>query len=204
MPAPAYRVVTPRLLLRCPQPQDARLWKDAVDASLTHLEPWMTWVHPAPDLPGTVALLRRFRGQFDLDQDFVYGIFSRDEGEMWGGCGLHPRVGDGAREIGYWIHAAHTGQGLAREATAALTRVAFEVDGVKRVELHIAPGNMASMAVPRALGFVLEGTLRRRIEVPQRGLHDQAVWTLLDDEYPSSPVAKAEVQAFDAAGDRIL
>jgi len=56
-----------------------------------------------------------------------------------GSTGLHTRVGAGAREIGYWIHQDYINQGLATEATAALTKVAFAIDQVTRIEIHCDP-----------------------------------------------------------------
>ena len=44
--------------------------------------------------------LREFRAKFDMDQDYVYAIFSPDEHEVVGGTGLHTRVGQGALDVG--------------------------------------------------------------------------------------------------------
>lgn len=208
MSDPAYRIVTPRLLLRCPQPADAPLYVAAIDASRDALAPWMPWMHPAGDLAGTVAVLQRFRAEFDTGASFPYAIFSRDEAELWGSITLHRRIGPSAYEIGYWVHSAVTRRGIATEAAGALTRVAFEVDHVARMEIHIATGNTASLGVPRKLGYTPEATLRRRIPLPGPGgatvWHDRAVWTLFADEFPASPGAALAVQAFDALGERIL
>jgi RimJ/RimL family protein N-acetyltransferase len=204
---PPYRVVTERLVIRCWDPCDAALLKEAVDASLDHLRAWMPWAHDDPQpLAEKVGLLRRFRGRFDLGQDFVYGLFDRAETEVVGGSGLHTRVGNGALEIGYWIRASRVGQGLATEATAALTRVAFAVAGVDRVEIRIDPANEASLAVPRKLGFVEEATLRRRLPLadPTSPRRDAVVFTLLAEEVDATPVAATALEAYDASGARIL
>ena len=113
---PAYRVLTPRLVIRCYNPADAALLKEAVDVSLDHLRPWMPWAarYPQP-LQDMVDMLRSFRGQFDLGQDYILGIFDRDETTVLGGTGLHPRGGEGSREIGYWIRADEIGKGYATE-----------------------------------------------------------------------------------------
>ncbi len=95
-------------------------------SSIDHLRPWMPWVHAEPtSLDEKVALLRRFRGAFDLGQDFVYGVFSADGTRVVGGAGLHPRAEPGTLEIGYWIRADSVRQGYATELTAALARVAL-------------------------------------------------------------------------------
>ena len=162
----------------------------------------MPWAHEEPrSLDERLELLRAFRGRFDLGEDFVYGIFSSDESEVFGGSGLHVRVGSDALEIGYWIRASHVGRGFARETTAALTRAAFNVCGVDRVEIHVEPENDASLRIPRALGFTEEATLRRRLpsskpEPPR----DSVVFALFADEVDASPVARADFDAFDALG----
>jgi RimJ/RimL family protein N-acetyltransferase len=132
-------------------------------------------------------------------------LFSRDEAEVVGGSGLHTRVGEGAFEIGCWIRASRAGRGLATEATAALTHVGFEVCEVDRIEIHDGPGNERSMRTPRKLGFAVEAGLRRRLYAPPGGEPpDVVVYALFRDSYPGSPAASAELQAFDARGDRVL
>ncbi len=203
---PAYRLTTPRLVIRCWDPRDAPLLKRAIDASREHLKPWMPWAHGEPaDVPSHVRRLRQDRAKFDLDQDYGYGIFDRSEQAVLGGTGLHLRLGEVVREIGYWIHRDHLRQGLATETTAALTRVAFEVDGVRRVEIHVDPRNTPSAAIPPKLGYRLEAVLRQRldpIEGEQR--RDAMIWTLLAEDYPGSRAANAMVEAFDASGERLL
>lgn len=202
---PAYRVETPRLVLRCWQPADAPLLKDAVDSSLEHLRPWMPWARHEPQpLAARVQFLRHARGQFDLGHDFIYGVFDLAESLALGGSGLHTRVGEGAREIGYWIRASHINQGLATELAGALTRVAFEVDGVDRVEIHCDPANTRSAAVARKLGYTLEATLRRRARTPEGAPRDTMIWTLFAADFPGSPAARAEARAFDVLGQTLL
>ncbi len=120
----AYRIQTDRLLIRCYSPEDAPKLKEAIDASLDHLRPWMPWAKDDPEtLDAKVELLRRFRGNFDLGNDFIYGIFSPEDSVVLGGVGLHPRVGPNALEIGRKL-------GFTLEAT--LRRRAVRPDGSDR------------------------------------------------------------------------
>ena len=202
---PAYRIETARLVVRCWQPADAPLLRAALAASWVHLGPWMPWARGEPtDLEGAIALTRRWRGAFDLGQDFVYGVFSPDEHEVWGGSGLHTRVGDSAREIGYWIHVDQINQGLATELAGALTKVAFAVDGLRRVEIRCDPKNVRSAEVARKLEYAYEGTLRARAPDGEGGYRDSMIWTLLEDEYRASPAAGAELAAYDVMGRKLL
>jgi RimJ/RimL family protein N-acetyltransferase len=160
----------------------------------------MPWAAEEPKpLEERVALLRRFRGNFDLGTDFVYGIFDREESTVVGGTGLHTRVGEDAFEIGYWIHVDRVREGLVTESTAALTRVALELCDADRVEIRVDPANVASLGVPRKLGYLEEATLRRRLP----GQRDVVVWTLFKDALAASPAANASFEAYDAVGARI-
>jgi RimJ/RimL family protein N-acetyltransferase len=193
--------------MRCWDPCDAPLVANAINTSLDHLRPWISWAHEAPFSAATcTAFLRRFRGQFDLGQDFAYGIFTAEESEVVGGAGLHTRAGEGALEIGYWIRASRAGQGFATEVTAALTRAAFAVCEVDRVDVIIDPANAPSLRVPRKLGYREEATLRRRLprvtaDGPRR---DEVVFSLLADEFPDSPSAGAAIRAYDVCGNSLL
>ena len=202
---PAYRIETARTVLRCWQPADATLLAAAIAASVEHLRPWMPWVNDEPmEFVQRVKLMRRFRAGFDRDEDYVYGIFTPDETVVLGGTGLHTRLGAGALEIGYWIHADHVRQGFATEISAALTRVAFAVHGVHRVEIHCDPLNTASASVPRKLAFVHEATRRQDERRPDGSYRDTMIWTMLEDEFPSSPAAQANVRAYDVLGASLL
>jgi len=206
MSDPPYRIVSERLVIRCWEPLDAPLLKEAIDSSLEHLQPWMPWARAEPqELSEKVDLLRRFRGQFDLGTDFVMGIFDIDERDVLGGTGLHKRRGADALEIGYWIRSSHVGRALATESSAALTRVAFELCDVDRVEIRVDPANEASLTIPRKLGFVEEGILRRRLPPDEDGVpRDVIVFSLFRDGFAGSPSSSARVQAFDASGERVL
>ena len=210
IPGPAYRIKSERLILRCWEPADAPLLKAAVDESLDHLLPWMPWSKEEPtDLQTKIDLLRRFRGNFDLGKDFVYGIFDASETRVLGGTGMHTRAQDRspefpAREIGYWIHKDHINQGLATEVSAALTRVAFEVDHVDRVEIRCEPQNARSVAIPRKLGFQHEATLARRLRTTFGEPRETMIWSLFAGAYPSSPCAKAQIAAYDVVGRQII
>ena len=63
-------------------------------------------------------------------------------------------------------HAAHTRQGYASAAVAALTSVAFTLPGIEVVEIHLDRANLASEGVPRKLGFTLVAEHPRPSRLP--------------------------------------
>jgi RimJ/RimL family protein N-acetyltransferase len=204
-PLVPYRIETERLVIRPYDPRDAPLLKDAVDRSIDHLMPWMSWTPEKPEpLEDVVQRLRSFRAQFDADENWIMGIWAPDESRLLGGTGLHPRGGDGSLEIGYWVAADAIGQGIATEATAVLTRISFELIGLDRVDLQIAPTNDRSANVARKLGFTHEATLRRRLPRREGELRaDSMVFTMLREELAGSPCLAYEYVAYDPVGERL-
>jgi RimJ/RimL family protein N-acetyltransferase len=201
-----YRIETDRLVIRCYDPADATLLKDAVDRSLEHLRPWMPWTPDEPEPPPVVyERLRSFRAQYDRDENWIMGVFTPDESRVLGGTGLHPsHEGDEGREIGYWIAAEAIGQGYATELTAVLTRVGFELLGLDRIVIRVDPANIRSDRVPAKLGFTKEATLRRRLPSNQGSeLRDTHIWTLFASELAGSRCRDYVYAAYDALGRTI-
>jgi len=200
----AYRIETNRLVIRCWDPKDAALIQEAAAASKEHLLPFMPWAVNEPQtVEQKVELTRRFRGLFDRGEDYVYGIFNRDESRALGGTGLHTRPKDNALEIGYWLHKDFINQGYVTESTAALTKVAFDVYHVDRMEIHCSVKNLASASIPRKLGYIHEAT-RRRLGFAHGKTSDSMIWTMFADEYPNTPNASAVIRVFDVLGNSLL
>jgi RimJ/RimL family protein N-acetyltransferase len=163
----------------------------------------MPWAHYEPQsLDEKVELMRMFRGQFDRDENYVYGIFEADDSRQLGGSGLHPRSGPESIEIGYWIRADALRQGIATEVTAVLTRAAIEQCGYERVDIQVDPENELSLRIPRRLGFTEDGRLRRRLPPKEDGglRRDSVLFSLLDEELPGSPCASFSYRGYDAIG----
>lgn len=201
----AYRIRTARLLLRCWSPQDAPGCCAAIEESLDHLRAWMDWARHEPEsLHRKAERLRRFRAEFEAGRNFVFGIFDAEETRVVGGIGLHPRVGAGGCEIGYWVHVDHTRRGLATEAAAAVTRVGFEIEKLARIEIHCDPRNVASAAIARKLGYTHQVTVPRWLNAPRLSPRDTMFWVLRREDYPSSPAASAAVEVRGGFGERLL
>lgn len=196
MPVP-YRIETPRLVIRNYHPADAALLKQAVDESLAHLKPWMPWAQNGPEpLFVKQQQLRFFRAQFDLDTDYVFGIFNASETRLLGGTGLHKRGREHRLEIGYWIHAQAVGKGYVTEAVKALTYNAFYYHGVKGLDICCDPRNQSSYAVAERCGFVHKETLSGRDQTPDGKPRDTMIWRL---ERPEVLAIPFPMHIYDAA-----
>ena len=153
---PPWLITLPDFSLRPWTPDDAPSLARTLSASDAHLRAYTPWVVDGR-VPGASLedRLAKHAADFAAGTEWVYGMFSPDDTEVLGGCGLYPRVGPGAVEIGYWLAVNHTGRGLATRAAETLTRVAFDVLRVDRVEIRCDRGNAASVRIPERLGYRL-------------------------------------------------
>ncbi len=200
-PPPPYEVRTERLSLRPFDPSQAERLHALTAANVEHLRPWMSWAQDLPHtLARTIQVARRMRADFERGRDFNYLLFDITQQELLGGAGLHPRVGPGGLEIGYWVARERTGRGYGTEAAGALARVGIEYLGAARVEIHVQPENRPSLAIPERLGFVCEGRRRALVRFPDGSFRDQLIFTLLASELPSRTAGSMHCEAFDPVG----
>lgn len=170
------RVPSDRLEIRTWRAEDAPALARVVTANLEHLRPWMPWIANEPSaIDDRIALFSAWEEARLAGSDATYGLFV--EGEVVGGTGLHGRIGPGGLEIGYWVTAERTRQGIATEAARVLTRVALDREDTDRVEIRHDRDNLASAGVPRALGY--EMVEQRAVEPTAPGESGvQWIWRL--------------------------
>jgi len=109
-------------------------------------------------------------------------MLDRAAGKIVGSIGLfHADWEVRSAEIGYGVRADERGKGYASEALDAVARWVLTEGGMQRAWLTAITENLASIRVAEKAGFRREGTLRRA-GLEDDGLHDLAVFSLLDDE----------------------
>jgi ribosomal-protein-alanine N-acetyltransferase len=84
--------------------------------------------------------------------------------------------------LGYYALAPHAGQGYMTEGLALALRWIFGELRLHRVEANIQPGNAASRALARRLGFRREGLSPRYLKVGGRW-RDHERWALTVDDW---------------------
>lgn len=157
---------TERLLLRAWSAADAAALQPVLAANVTHLGPWIPArvSTPAPVLQ-LAERLAGYDADFTEGRAFRYALLTRDGTQLLGEVDLFPRSATGRVplagadhvELGYWLDASATGQGLATEAAGALFAVAATLPGMTHVDIRCDVANGASAAVPKRLGFHLSG-----------------------------------------------
>ena len=109
-------------------------------------------------------------------------MLDRAAGKLVGSIGLvHADWEVHSAEIGYGVRGDERRKGYASEALGAVARWALREGGIQRAWLTANTDNVASLRVAEKAGFRREGTLRRA-GLEDDGLHDLAVFSLLDDE----------------------
>lgn len=84
--------------------------------------------------------------------------------------------------LGYYVGERYARQGYMTEALQLMLRYAFSELKLHRVEANIQPENLASIALVRRAGFVLEGYSRRYLKICGRW-RDHERWALIAEDW---------------------
>jgi ribosomal-protein-serine acetyltransferase len=160
--------------------EDAAELHVLVERNREHLVRWMPWA-AEQDLGGTERFLAEAEEQFARNNGFQAAI--EPEGEIVGVVGFHAVDWINRNtSLGYWLAADMQGRGTMTTIVRALVDFAFYEWELHRLEIHCAPENRRSRAIPERLGFREEATLREAELVGGRYL-DSVVYGLLEEEW---------------------
>ncbi len=185
------KIITPRVVVRMLEFQDAKDLQRLLAKNKEFMLPWIPW---AVDEPETVEAkkdkIRTWRGEFYLDQKYTYGLFKRDDQTLIGMIFLFARQGKGILEIGYIIDADEVRNGYATESSYAVTKLGLQHLQVEKMVIHCSPENIGSQRIPEKLGFILEGTDRSTGRGPHHQRQQTMIWALFQEEF--RPAVKYE------------
>ena len=99
--------------------------------------------------------------------------------------------GFGTAEWGFALGSAYWGTGVFQEGAELLVRFAFETVGVHRLEARAAVRNGRGNGALRKIGAMQEGLLRKSFLKNGEYL-DQALWTILDEEWKAKKIWDAK------------
>lgn len=164
--APPERIEEPPIVLQRYRGSDLTALLEAVSTSTDHLRPWLAWASAEPLEQGLCDFLSHSIEAFDRSDNYDYAVWDLAESTLVGGAGLHPRLGPGRIEIGYWVRTGWLRRGIASAAARGLTKAAFQLPGIEEVHIHCDEANRASAGVPRDLGFRLQRTFDEEADAP--------------------------------------
>lgn len=169
LPLPPWPITAPafgRVQLR--QVRDS----DVVMARELSVDPYVPLIGSLPSegsLEELMNWIRRQQGRHAEGTGFAFTIADAVDDAPLGHCGLWLReLAQGRASAGYAMAPSARGRRLAADALIALTRFAWTVEGLHRIELYIEPWNVASIRTAEAAAYAHEGTLRSHQEIDGR------------------------------------
>lgn len=167
------------MYLRAPAPRDAPVLAALARASRRLHRPW---VHP----PATTRTVARWIASAGPTRQRRL-VCRRGDGAIVGVVNLNEIVRGAFQSayLGYYTFAPLAAQGLMTEGLALVLRFAFRQLGLHRVEANIQPGNRASRALVRRLGFRQEGFSPRYLKIGGRW-RDHERWALVREAWAAA------------------
>ena len=169
--------------LRLITPMDAAEMFSIIDRERERLGQWMPWIANTQNLQDEELAIQRhvvetarldaISTAITVDNAIVgaTGIPCRDREAKWA-------------EIGYWIDAAHEGQGIVTRCVRKLEQLCFQELDCQRVQITNDVSNARSRAIPEHLGYTLEGILKQHhIKDAYGTIGDQCVYALLREAW---------------------
>ncbi|WP_199724837.1 GNAT family N-acetyltransferase [Noviherbaspirillum saxi] len=154
---------------------------------------WMRWygVDPLTDAAEARHLAELFASWFDAGTGFRWGLERLQDQRLIGTCGLF-RWNRSWRNcvIGYEIARDCHGQGLMREALAAMLDYGFTTMRLHRIQAETHPDNTASIDIATRMGFRFEGVHREQAYWDGR-FHDLNCYSLLERDWQAVDVARS-------------
>jgi RimJ/RimL family protein N-acetyltransferase len=173
---------TERLSIRSPLPGDGPEVHRAIRESIDELTPWMAWPKEHRTVDDSEASARRARVAFLARSEIRLHLYLKGADELVGIAGLQSIDWDVPKfEVGYWCRTSFTGNGYITEAVKAITYLAFDAPGARRVEIRCDPDNLKSAKVAERAGFTLEATLRNNELGTDGTLRDTLVFAMTPD-----------------------
>ena len=174
---PTLTVATPRLDVRQLDADDAKAVGEIFAEKL--VQRWLPFPKEFGQIEGRAWCTELAAERRDSGMGDHYGVVRREDGLLVG-CLWTKRTDWAARvtEISFAIASDQRGFGFAPEAVDALSLALVLEHGFQRIELRVAPGNLASRRVAEKAGFQSEGVQRQFCN--QRGVrHDAWVASLI-------------------------
>jgi ribosomal-protein-alanine N-acetyltransferase len=166
-----------RVVIRILEPRDGPEFIAAVRRSRKLHRPY---VHP----PSTVRTFQAYlvRSMKETNRTFVARL--KGPGDLVGVVSVSEIVYGTFQSayLGYYGFTPHAGKGLMSEAVRWVVEHAFRTLKLHRLEANIQPGNRASIALAKHLGFKREGFSPRYLKIGGRW-QDHERWAVLREDW---------------------
>lgn len=169
-----------RVTVRPYRASDAQALKEAVDESREYIRPWLPFADEHQTVEESRDWIIKQEAQWLLRENMIVSVWENATSRFLGGSGMHiPNWEARHFEIGYWLRPSAAGHGYMTEAVQLLTDYAFEHLAANRVQIRCDERNVRSAAIPRRLGFVLDGLMRDDRIAPDGQLSGTLIFSLI-------------------------
>ena len=158
------------IILRKPRPDDINDIISAYERSKDLHEPW---TYAPSDYTNY------------LSQEGRYFVCLQTTGEVLGTFHISGIVRGYFQSayLGYEVFAPHQGKGYMSQGMKLLLELAFNSLRLHRLEANIQPGNLASLHLVAAHGFVKEGFSKHYLRVGGREWKDHERWAIINPHW---------------------
>jgi ribosomal-protein-serine acetyltransferase len=157
---------------------------NAINQNRKFLRKWLPFVDFTQKISDTERFVRSIIEKVSSNRDEVYVIWYNHVFVGLIGFKDIDRINDKI-EIGYWLIEKMTGKGIAIAAARKMVNLAFRNMEMNRVVIRCGVGNEKSAAIPRRLGFSLEG-IERNGERHNHAYIDLEVYSLLKQDWAAT------------------
>lgn len=153
----------------------------AIDRDRLYLKQWLPFVDMTQDISDTEKFVKNVSSDKKYKRDDIYSIWYRET--FAGLIGFKDTDWNNRKtELGYWLIEKLQGKGIITACVKKLISYAFIKMKLNRVQIKVAIGNNKSAAIPKRLGFQLEG-IERAGEFHDDKFLDLQVFSLLKQDW---------------------
>lgn len=169
-----------KITLEEAMPKDAAIVYDAIATHRDYLKTWLPFAADLDEKDEEIFLSSLAEQPYE-DKNIAFMI--KTENNFCGFIGFVQTDNVNHRtEIGYWLLPEYQGKGIMTECVRRLCLWAVKERNMHRIQIKCAVGNHPSNAIPKRLGFHLDGT-ERDGELMYTGKYvDLNVYSILDHE----------------------
>ncbi len=153
---------------------------------------WMLWCHPDYSLEDCRNFLTRSVKDWDSEASYNFAIVDVKTGEVCGSISLN-RINRAHRvaNVGYWVRQSQAGRGIASRALRLVARYGLHTLSLKRIEVLVPEGNLASQRVAQKAGATFEGVLNQKLKLNGKA-HDGLMFAI----FQAKPLRTAQQKLY--------
>ena len=135
-----------------------------IEKNRSYLSAWLPWVETTTSISHVKQFIKSTLIDFSDSNNIHYKILQN--GSIIGIIGAFLTYSNtGTYEIAYWIDKDFSNRGIVTKCTRELISICYKCFPVRKIEIKCAVENLSSNAIPKKLGFQLEGTIRNSLKI---------------------------------------